>query len=763
MMLSRRLALALALVCSAPLRSAQDPAPAGTPQDTRPSFGQSPSGLPPGVTREQMWWAPTAEDWEKPVLITFQRTWDDAVAVAQETQRAILVCVNMDGEIASEHYAGVRYRSPEIAALYEPYVCVIASVYRHNPRDFDEEGRRILCPRFGSVTCSEHIWIEPTLYEKFMDGRRIAPRHIMVELDGSETYDVYYAWDTDSVFGAIKDGIAQREIEPRNVVRGDRPIVERVASRDILDRMAVETAFQQGDRELKSKLLEAARQHADAAPVDLLRLGVFGLDLELNQLARRALAGSQSAAAVELINEALRVPMDGAEREELIAALTRLGESSPQARTLAAVHRGLGSRSSEVDVDGWAQALGGASYAPASDRAAIEFRVESRSADSAARPADALSRLELAEASLALAVDPETARSLAADPKTAPKYSRLMFEDAQNAALEAQRLGASGWRVDAAIALADYYLGNAEPAYARAERAVEAMPAGEQGWNAMAVLGLFAEARREAIKKAVREKREWPQQWLADVHSAYSVLARHPHGTEAQVVAHHDFLRWLGGAGQAARVLDEGLERFPDSWALHDRLRGRVLEERGVDGLEPAYQARLREPDAPANLEWFAGYAALVAAEYERRAGDPQAALAAYGRALEHYGNAARRNPESRASGDHYAALALAGRARIAYEQGDPERALGELVASFERKPEAAGTLDGLNLSPADTARVLRAKFAEMQRADLSAELESALAKLDPALLELPAYEREPADMRPGDGRPPRRRRESAQ
>ncbi|MFV2038820.1 MAG: hypothetical protein ACC660_01100, partial [Acidimicrobiales bacterium] len=58
------------------------------------------------------------EDWAKPVQITFQRTWKDAVAVSKETNKPILVCINMDGEIASEHYAGIRYREPDIAALY---------------------------------------------------------------------------------------------------------------------------------------------------------------------------------------------------------------------------------------------------------------------------------------------------------------------------------------------------------------------------------------------------------------------------------------------------------------------------------------------------------------------------------------------------------------------------------------------------------------------------------------------------------------------
>ena len=80
-----------------------------------------------GISREEMWYAPTEEDWAKPCLITWERSWDDALTVARETGKPVLICVNMDGEIASEHYAGIRYRQPDIAALYEPYVCVAAS------------------------------------------------------------------------------------------------------------------------------------------------------------------------------------------------------------------------------------------------------------------------------------------------------------------------------------------------------------------------------------------------------------------------------------------------------------------------------------------------------------------------------------------------------------------------------------------------------------------------------------------------------------
>jgi hypothetical protein len=113
---------------------------AGLPAQSRPTTR---------VNREQMWFAPTTEDWKKPCLIKWQRTWEDAQAVSKETGKPILVCVNMDGEIASEHYAGVRYRQPEIAALYEPYVCVIASVYRHSERDHDEQGGGFRAPGSG--------------------------------------------------------------------------------------------------------------------------------------------------------------------------------------------------------------------------------------------------------------------------------------------------------------------------------------------------------------------------------------------------------------------------------------------------------------------------------------------------------------------------------------------------------------------------------------------------------------------------------------
>lgn len=240
--------------------------------------------------------------------------------------------------------------------------------------------------------------------------------------------------------------------------------------------------------------------------------------------------------------------------------------------------------------------------------------------------------------------------------------------------------------------------------------------------------------------------------------AAYSVLARHPLGSENHVLTHYDFLQWLGATGRAVRVLDEGLQRFPESWVLHDRLRGRALRERGVPGLEAVYEEMLASKGSDPSLEWFAGYASLVAAEFRRREGANAEALAAYERAIAHYERFTAARPEGRASADHYVAVALGGRARIAYEQGDDPRAVGELLASFQRSPDSASTLDGLNLSAVDTAKMVRVRLQGGSQAELLAKLQAGLDALDPRHLELPAYEREvpPAGS---ERRPPRRQR----
>jgi len=679
-----------------------------------------------------MWPAPTAEDLKKPVLIKFQRTWDDAVAVAKEEGKQILVCINMDGEIASEHFAGVRYRQPEIAKLYEPYVCVICSVYRHTERDYDEQGHRILCPRFGSVTCGEHIAMEQVCFEKFMEGKRVSPRHIAVGLDGAKKYDVYFINDTEHVFQAIREWGAPPTKPP--VVRGDRPITDRVAGRDLTDRAAVEAAYQEGDAEKRKALLEAAMKTPDAASLDLLRLAVFGLDSDMSKLAREALAKTSSPDATDLVSDALRVPMDAKERDALIAALSRLGETNLRAKYLAAVHQGLGGATSAVDAKSWTRV--GGEYPPPTpglDQNGLDARRRSEIDAVRAHPDDPSARVDFADASLMMAM--EARRADVDDQKTAKMAERLLFEDARASGLVAEKLGATGWRVHAVVALADYYRQEKDEAYAEAEQAVKDIPAGEKSWESVAVLTVFAEQRWNAIKKAATEKQQWPPQWLADLHAANTVILRHPLGTPDQAVNYVDILHYLGAKPQAATFLDETLTRWPSNADAHQRLRRQILADRGVDGLEPAYDALLRDkPNVPA-LEFFAGRASLVTADFRRRKGAAADALAAYDRAVAHYEKAIASGAADRDAADLAITLAVASKARIEFEAGDVEKATADVVASFERRPAAAGTADGAGITPVATGHALVAKLSDGKHDELLAKMKAAMAKLDPSIV----------------------------
>jgi len=255
------------------------------------------------------------------------------------------------------------------------------------------------------------------------------------------------------------------------------------------------------------------------------------------------------------------------------------------------------------------------------------------------------------------------------------------------------------------------------------------------------VLLLFTQSRQRQIVRAVRFDEPWPAEWIADVHAAYSVLARHPLGTDEEIAMHYDFLRWFGSP-LAEDVLDQGLDRFPASWILHDRLRGTLLKERGAEGLEEGYEQRLLAGEPPTDFHWYAGYTSVVTAEFFRRAGKNAEAEAAYERALAHYEQAIEENPEVREGADHYAALILAALARVDMEADDLSQALLGIEASFDRRSAAAASRDGLGISPVATGQMLVSRLEAEERVEEAAELRARLAGLDPELLLLPENER---------------------
>jgi hypothetical protein len=191
-------------------------------------------------------------------------------------------------------------------------------------------------------------------------------------------------------------------------------------------------------------------------------------------------------------------------------------------------------------------------------------------------------------------------------------------------------------------------------------------------------------------------------------------------------------------------VLEQGIARFPSSPMLHDRLRARALREGGADGLISTYDRMLGADGAAEDLSWFAGYAAVVAAEFHRRRGRAEQAVAAYGKSLQLFDRAVERLPASQPAADHYAAIALAGLARVAFQADDQQGALDRLLASFARAPASAGTLDGLGLSAVDTARSLAGKLESLGRRDDASRLRAAVQALPPAALAPPEFEQDP-------------------
>ena len=723
---------ALLLGLIAPALDAQGAAP------SKDAFKHgSPAQLGQGLTEPDMWPAATEEGWKKPVLIQWQRSFEDALRVSKATGKPVMVAVNMDGEIASEHWAGVRYREAETAKFFESYVCVIASVYRHTPRDYDETGKRIVCPRLGSVTCSEHIQVERELYDRYFDGIRVSPRHIALDLETKPIYDVYFAWDTQTVSTALVKGIAH--LPPGKDLPLDLPTDQRMTSPDARDRQLLEIEYLSAKPVERRRLIELVGAQKSTDQNDLLRLALFGLDVELARAARRVLATAETEGAVDLIAEVLKQPLAEDERAQLVAAAKRLSAKYPRASTLTTVQDGLTKSSSLLDLRRFTE-IEYASQTRAAGGGPVEATLERRVAAAEGQPTNADQQLSLAEALL------ERAEAATGDPRFGP----LLVADAAGAAQRATELGAAGWRLAAVrAAVADW----------RGERSVarnEAVAAIEGGMlrdsetqatvherTALRVVTLFAAARQEAIREAYRKREQWPSEWLADVNAAAALIAKNRLATVEQLLAIHDFLRWLGGTPRANAILDDVLARYPAAPQAHERLRARLLHDGGPAALEANYAARMQKPEATAQLQWFAGYAELVAAEHYRREGRPEEALAAYARGITLYEAWAATQPEGAAEAAHYCALALAGRARTLLERGDLSGSLDALLQCFERAPKSAASPDGLNITPADTAKQLQAKLAVPEQAEQLAKLQAALAKLDPQLLEKREFERE--------------------
>jgi len=112
--------------------------------------------------------------------------WDKAFALAKETKRPVMVCINSkDGEKANETTAKEIYRDPEFVELSKSFVMVVISTLSHTMSG--------PCPRFGKVTCEEHLQCWKAMaaahgdkfVSAFAQGEMISPQHAWFLPDGT--------------------------------------------------------------------------------------------------------------------------------------------------------------------------------------------------------------------------------------------------------------------------------------------------------------------------------------------------------------------------------------------------------------------------------------------------------------------------------------------------------------------------------------------------------------------------------------------------
>ncbi|HEX5138522.1 MAG TPA: HEAT repeat domain-containing protein [Planctomycetota bacterium] len=117
--------------------------------------------------------------------IEWASSWEKAFQQAKTEGKPVFVCINSkDGEQANEATAKEIYRDPLFVALSRRFVMVLVSTREH--------AKTGPCPRFGKVTCAEHLrcWEDlnaacgDTFVVPGSGGDMISPQHAWFAPDG---------------------------------------------------------------------------------------------------------------------------------------------------------------------------------------------------------------------------------------------------------------------------------------------------------------------------------------------------------------------------------------------------------------------------------------------------------------------------------------------------------------------------------------------------------------------------------------------------
>jgi tetratricopeptide (TPR) repeat protein len=701
----------------------------------------SPQGLVSGDEARQIHW---------------QRSLEDALTLARIEERGILVAVNMDGESASERIVRERYRDPSFVATTRPFVCLVSSAFRHTPRDHDERGRRIVCPRLGEVTCGEHIALEPILHGRYLGGERISPRHALILPGGEKAFDLFLLFDLRELDSALARAAAEAAPAPEWEPAPGASWTELAGSHRNRTRQAVESRLAPADGAQTLAALQAIRSSGNAGWVDLLR-ALFASHSDLGAPLVRVLEDTALGVGVEIETAAAlrehlvaRAPPGGTPGLEddllLIPALGRLNGIEPAVRTLLVSWLALGSEGPSGERGQASIALrrllggdGLLAVEQAIERAGGAFdparflewarRPEQDRPAAGARPAEALApegelESELVELERRIRDDPADSASLARRARALLALARqrmarsaadtgLLFEDAWSALQRALELRPDDVDLRLDAARAAFHMGRHEEQERIALEALQltgGLPSAGAGFQALEARDV---ARHEALRwlgdaearlLSARSGGDGPREveGLARGAWALAAAASGPLAEDSDWVSLASFFAAVGRWQEEAGFALAGVERWPESDALRAALN-RSLWNIGRPDLAASTAARIAEANpGSAASAWYEGYARIHWADWLRRGEEPELAIEAYRRAAPAFERARELRADFAGSSEHYLALAALGRGfahLLAERRAEAAEALVEGVAI---RPAIAGARDSLGREAVD-------------------------------------------------------------
>ncbi|MHC4971285.1 MAG: HEAT repeat domain-containing protein [Planctomycetota bacterium] len=213
-----------------------------------------------------------AEDTERQV--DWVGDWDAALKQAKETDRPLMVCINSkDLETANEKTARLIYRDPEFVERSRKFVMVVISTIIHRTSG--------TCPRFGRVTCAQHLACCKALAARYGEqlatafaagGEMITPQHVWLKPDGTLMRRKEYWLEKQEILARMRKVLNDLASAPEP--EGDATADDKdapLSEKDKAELHRVDTADKESRRAALGNLLATEKTAAYAALVERLQ------------------------------------------------------------------------------------------------------------------------------------------------------------------------------------------------------------------------------------------------------------------------------------------------------------------------------------------------------------------------------------------------------------------------------------------------------------------------------------------------------------